>query len=34
MPGATAAIVVGSWVLLAVLSVLAYRFNLRRSDED
>jgi hypothetical protein len=34
MPGSTAAIVLGSWVLLAILSVLAYRFNTRQADED
>jgi hypothetical protein len=34
MPGSTVAIVLGSWILLAVLSVLAFRFNARQADED
>ncbi len=33
MPGTTIITVIGSWLLLAVLSVLAYRFNRNRSDD-
>ncbi len=33
MPGATILIVVGSWVLLALLTLLAYRFNRGRGKE-
>jgi hypothetical protein len=33
MPGTTIIAVIGSWLLLAVLSVLAYRFNRNRSDD-
>ena len=34
MPISTLIIVVGSWALLGVLTVLAYRFNSRRSAQD
>jgi len=34
MPTSTAAIVLGSWVVLAILSVLAYRLVKRRADEE
>ena len=33
MPAATLIIVLGSWVLLALLAVVAYRFNRRRGGD-
>lgn len=33
MPTMTLFVVCGSWVLLAVLSILAYRYNRDRSDD-
>jgi hypothetical protein len=33
MPSATLLIVVGSWIVLAVLTVLAYRFNRSRRGD-
>lgn len=34
MPSSTVALVLGSWVVLAILSVVAYRFNRARADRD
>jgi len=33
MPGSTLIIVVGSWAVLAVLTVVAYRFNRSRRGD-
>jgi hypothetical protein len=33
MPASTLLLVFGSWVVLAVLTFLAYRFNRGRSDD-
>jgi hypothetical protein len=33
MPASTLWLVVGSWLVLAGLSLLAYRFNRNRSDD-
>jgi hypothetical protein len=33
MPTMTLIVVCGSWLLLAALSILAYRFNRDRSDD-
>jgi hypothetical protein len=33
MPASTILIVLGSWVAIALLSVLAYRFNRGRGDD-
>ena len=33
MPISTLIVVCGSWAVLAVLSILAYRFNRDRSDD-
>jgi hypothetical protein len=33
MPGSTLIIVVGSWIVLAVLTVVAYRFNRSRRGD-
>jgi hypothetical protein len=34
MPSSTLLIVVGSWIVLAVLTVLAYRFNRSRGSDE
>ena len=33
MPGTTLLVVIGSWLVLAVLTGLAYRFNRDRSED-
>jgi len=33
MPASTPFIILGSWVLLALLALLAYRFNRDRGDD-
>jgi len=33
MPGATILVVCGAWVVLAALTILAYRFNRERGDD-
>jgi len=33
MPGTTLLVVIGSWVVLAVLVAVAYRFNRDRSED-
>jgi len=34
MPASTLVVVLGAWLLVAGLSVLAYRFNRGRGDDD
>jgi hypothetical protein len=33
MPGSTLVIVIGAWLVLVVLTVVAYRFNRDRADD-